>query len=69
MVEISSSGSGGGSGWATAPGYPISRPRDPRPGVPNTPNFPTSCSYCCWNTRMMRPGRGHAAYLARLRAR
>jgi hypothetical protein len=30
MVEISSSGSGGGSGWATAPGYPISRPREPQ---------------------------------------
>jgi hypothetical protein len=31
MVEISSSGSGGGLGWATAPGYPIyrSRPRWP----------------------------------------
>jgi hypothetical protein len=39
MVEISSSGSGGGPGWETAPGYPIPRaapsfskgvPKDPR---------------------------------------
>jgi hypothetical protein len=48
MVEISSSGSGGGSGWATAPGYPISRPRDPRPAQPGawaTANFSTSRRY------------------------
>jgi len=45
MVEISLSGSGGGSGWATAPGYPTSpsrpRPRDPRSAARpfGRPNF------------------------------
>ena len=28
MVEISSSGSGGGPGWATAPGYPTRKKAD-----------------------------------------
>jgi hypothetical protein len=33
MVEISLSGSGGGSGWATAPGYPTG----PRPAIRSNP--------------------------------
>ena len=49
MVEISSSGSGGGLGWATAPGYPIPRPRDPLaatrdPALRAARNYPTSRS-------------------------
>jgi hypothetical protein len=46
MVEISSSGSGGGSGWATAPGYPIPRPRNPR-----------AATRLAWQARISRKAR------------